>query len=207
MKKFVLFLMAVMLVSLPGVVKAESPTPEATADQGEVVEVFVPDVESRWFGVRWAFEKVSHSIQVVLARTDDKKDELEMEFAEKEELLIEKIAELSETNPELADKLSGRLDKLSERYDKRVEKLEGKMNKLEDREQEMESKMNQWMEKREEKKQELEQKKIEIRERINNPERGVQEGVENEVEEDEGQMMEGKGVKIQNAKPGVVRIR
>ena len=49
MKKFTLFLLAVVVFSLPGMVRAEELAVEPVADE---VEVVVPDVESRWFGVR-----------------------------------------------------------------------------------------------------------------------------------------------------------
>jgi hypothetical protein len=202
MKNLVLVLLAVLFLGLPGGVKAE----DVVEPVVDTVEVSVPDVESGWFGLRWAFVKVSHNVQVVLARTDEKKDELEMKFAEKEEVLIARITALEESNPKLAEKLSGKLDKISEKYEERVDKLGVKMNKLEEREQEMKTRMEQWMERREENKQKLEQKKEEIRERVESRGTG-NDGNEDEDEDESGQTLKGGSVRIENARPGVIRLR
>lgn len=207
MKNFVLLLVAVLFLGLPGAVRAEELMVEPLAVD-EVVEVEVPDVESRWFGLRWAFERVSHSIQMVLANTDEKKDALQMKFAEKELLLMNKIAELEESNPELAEKFAGRLEKTLEKYKERVSKLEAKMSRFTEREQEMKTKMERWMERNEEREHKLEIKKEEINDRVKNRGVDVQEGVEDgESEEELGQTLEGGSVRIQNARSGQVRVR
>jgi len=165
-KKYILVLMAVLFLGLPGVVRASN--------------VDVPNPASRWFGVSWAFERVSHNIQVLLARTDEKKVELELVFAEKEVKLAEKIVELEETNPELAEKLGEVAEKLEIKHDERLEKIDERIVKWQEREEKMGGK--------------LEGKIEQIRER-------------KEVMEVKTETLEGDGVKIQNAKPGVVRMR
>jgi hypothetical protein len=199
MKKFTLFLLAVVVFSLPGMVRAEELAVEPVADE---VEVVVPDVESRWFGVRWAFEKMGHNIEVLLARTDEKKVELELKFAEKEERLAEKIAELEETNPEAAERLGKVADKLEEKKTRRMEKVEVRIEKLGEKGEKLNTKKEQLKE------------RMEVRQEMRVENMGGEDGLrirEEEIVEmegvEEGELLEGKGVKIKNAKPGVMRIR
>ena len=181
MKKYLL-VMAVLFLVIPSGVRAETN------------DVVIPDVESRWFGVSWAFERVKHNIDVWVARTDEKKVELELKFAEKEEKLALKIAELAERNPKAAERLGKVALKLEQKRIERMEKLEIRVEKM--------------GEKGENFKERIIEKKERLDERMSGQvidEDGEYLGVEGE----DGQVLEmrGKSVKIKNAKPGVVRMR
>lgn len=187
MKKIVVVFVVLFVLGLPGVVRAEVvPVEELVVDEVVVdaSDVVVPDVESRWFGLRWAFEMVSHNIQMVFARTDERKALLEIRLAEKEDKLIARIAELSESNPELAEKFSSRLERMVEKNKERVERVRVRVEKLEGREGEMKEKMERWVERREE---------VEEKIKINR--------------ENSGQTLNGGNVKIQNARPGIIEMR
>ncbi|MBU1256844.1 hypothetical protein KKA49_04110 [Patescibacteria group bacterium] len=173
MKKYILVLVAVLFLGLPGGVRAN--------------DVAVSDVESRWFGVRWAFERVSHNFQVFVARTEEKKVDLELKFAEKEEKLADKIAKLEEVNPMAAERLGKMAEKLEKKRVERMEKVEMRIQKME--------------EKGEGKVEQIRERKEKILKRVQDDDDGKG------TDEEGGQMMEGDGVKIQNAKPGVVRMR
>jgi len=225
-KKFLLVLMGVLFLSfslVSGVRAEESSLLESTDDRVEQVEVVVPDPESRWFGISWAFEKVRHNFEVWMARSEEKKAELELKFTEKEEKLVERIAELEEVNPELADKLEKVVSRLEDDQVKRLERLEERIGKMGEKGTDMEQRMSRWQEKVEERRKVIERRMEErrvggdreegeegvlerVRERIR-PLRG-DEDEGGEVREDGGEIeMRGKGVRIQDARPGVVRMR
>ena len=176
MKKYILILMAVLVLGLPGGVRA--------------AEVETLNPESRWFGITWAFEKVKHNFEVWTARTEEKKAELEIKFVEKEQRLTEKIAELEKTNPEAAERLGKVADKLKQKRTEKIEKIEMRIQKME--------------EKGEGKVEQIRERKEKILQR--RPE-GLERVEDGQDDEEMGETMEGKGVKIQNAKPGVVRMR
>ena len=140
------------------------------ADVAEVVveEVSVPNPESPLFGLQVAWMKVSDNIQVWLARTDEKKTDLEVAFAEKEAILMDRIVLASESNPDLAEALEGQLSRLDDRYEDRLERIDTRIAGFETRGEGMEQKMLEWQEKVQTKRQSLEQKKNEIQERVKN---------------------------------------
>jgi len=181
MKKYVLVLMAVLFLGLPGGVRAS--------------DVAVPDVESRWFGIQWAVERVKHNFEVWVARTDEKKAELELRFMEKEEKLAEKITKLEEVNPKAAARLGKVAEKLKEKRVEKMEKVEMRIQKMEER--------------GEGKVERLRERKEKILKRVQDdaPHQSVQDDAPHQSVQDDDEMMEGRGVKIQNAKPGVVRMR
>ena len=163
MKRYVLVLMAVLVLGLPGGVRAS--------------EVSVPNPESRWFGLSWAIEKVRHNFEMWTARTEEKKAELELKFAEKEERLAERIAKLEEVNPRAAERLGKVAENLKEKRIERMERVEMRIQRIEEK---GEGRVEQ------------------IKERVE--ERRM-------MDDDDGEVMEGKGVRIKNAKPGVMRVR
>jgi len=115
-----------------------------------------------------AWMKVSDNIQVWLARTDEKKTDLEVAFAEKEAILMDRIVLASESNPDLAEALEGQLSRLDDRYEDRLERIDTRIAGFETRGEGMEQKMLEWQEKVQTKRQSLEQKKNEIQERVKN---------------------------------------
>jgi hypothetical protein len=187
MKKYILIFMAVLVLGLPVGVRAE------TSD------VVVPDVESRWFGVSWAVEKVKHNFSVWVARTDEKKTELDLKFAEKEEKLAGKIAKLEETNPKAAERLGKVAEKLKQKRIERMERIESRIEKMGEKGEVFEQRLM-------EKKERFESFNVGRRNHVD--EDGEDDDHdEDDEDEDSGQTIQGKGVKIQNAKPGVVRMR
>lgn len=210
MKKYVLLLVAVLFLGLPGGVRAEELTvePFAVNEVVEVADVEVPDVESRWFGLRWAFERVSHNISLLITRSEDKKVELEIRFAEKEQKLLEKIDLLAEKNPKAAERLSKVAEKMGVRHVERLEKIERKMMEWQERGDRMEGRVEEKLEQMKERKDIL-REKLRMR-RLNEPADGVEVDDLDEVETGgiDGQIeMTGEGVKIKGARPGVVRVR
>ncbi len=155
-----------------GGVRAEEVEPVVVDTMEE--EVSVPNPESFFFGLQVAWMRVTNNIEIWLAKTDEKKTDLEIKFAEREAVLLEKIIEVSESNPELAEKLEGNLDKLGDRYDKRLERIDAKIESFETRGEEMEQRMLEWQEKIQTRREMLEQKKNQIQERIENKEDGDQ---------------------------------
>lgn len=174
MKKVVLVLMAVVLLGLPGGVRAEG--------------VSVPNPESRWFAISWAFARVRHNFEVWTARTEEKKAELELRFIERENKLAEKIAKLEETNPEAAEKLGKVVEKLKEKRAEKMEKVEMRIERMGEKGKKFEQKMN---ERRKEMMGDAED---------NDHEEEMKEMMDGKG----GQMMESKGVRIRNAKPEIV---
>ena len=140
------------------------------ADVAEVVveEVSVPNPESPLFGLQVAWMKVSDNIQVWLARTDEKKTDLEVAFAEKEAILMDRIVLASESDPDLAEALESQLDRLEDRHDQRLDRIDTRIAGFETQGEGMEQKMLEWQEKVQTKRQSLEQKKNEIQERVKN---------------------------------------
>jgi hypothetical protein len=164
-------------------------------------EFDAPNPESRWFGVSWAVERVKHNVDVWLARTDEKKIELEISFAEKEEMLEEKINEMMESNPEASKRLLGVLEKLEQKRVRRVERVEERMRKVEERGGKLEEKLKEWREKQEgvaSRSGSLKDKDLMM---------GKGGDLKGESSESGTIDMQGRGVKIKNARPGVIRVR
>lgn len=206
MKKLILFLVAVLFLGLPGGVRAEELMVEPLAVD-EVVEVVeVPDVESRWFGIRWAFERVSHNISLLITRSEDKKIELEVKFAEKEQKILDRIDVLVEKNPKAAERLSKVAERMGVRYVERVEKLERKMIEWQERGDRMEERVEGKLEQIRDRKDVLKEK-IRVRD-LDDSTEDVDVDGDMEVKDFDGDMeMTGRGVKIKGARPGVVRVR
>jgi len=149
-----LFFLAFFLVAffVPRPVLAQTTAPaEAVSEVGMEAAASsdvgdVPDPESPWFGLQNAFMRVSENIQMALARTEEKRTELELSFATREQKLSERIA--SSSNPEKFGKL---LERLQERYQKRLEKLDQRVAKLETRREEFRQRVESMRERFEEK--------------------------------------------------------
>ena len=133
-------------------------------------EVNVPNPESPFFGLQVAWMRVSDNIQVWLAKTDEKKTDLEVKFAEREVILMDRIVEVSETNPKLVEVLENQLDKLEDRHEQRLERIDVRIVDFESRGEGMEEKMSEWQEKVQTRREVIEQKKLQIQEKIENRE-------------------------------------
>lgn len=133
-----------------------------------VEEINVPNPESFFFGLQVAWMNITDNFQVWLARTDEKKIDLEVKFAEKGEILMERIVLASESNPELADALEKQLDRLGDRHDKRLERIDTRIAGFGSKGEDMEQRMFAWQERIQIKRAAMEQKKEEIQERIKN---------------------------------------
>lgn len=129
-------------------------------------EVNVPNPESPFFGLQVAWMNITDNFQVWLARTDEKKTDLEVKFAEREAILMDRIVLASENNPELADALEKQLDNLEDRHDKRLERIDIRITGFESKSGDMEQRMSEWQEKIQTRREVMEQKKEEIQERI-----------------------------------------
>ena len=164
LKTFALIVLAFSFFFVGGV-RAEE---VVDADVAEVVveEVSVPNPESPLFGLQVAWMKVSDNIQVWLARTDEKKTDLEVAFAEKEAILMDRIVLASESNPDLAEALEGQLSRLDDRYEDRLERIDTRIAGFESKGEGMEQRMSEWQERIQVKRAVMEQKKEEIQERI-----------------------------------------
>lgn len=165
---------------------------------------FIPDPESKVFGLQMAWLNVSESFQKLITFSEDKEAEIEVKFAEREQRLLEKIAELEEVNPIAAENLQNVVDRLEEKQEDRLDRLGEKIKRYQAKEGEFEEKKNQWVERMQEKRQELLQKREEMRERLNNPETGEQERTEEQSgqgTEDGGQGQGGATEQINQVKP------
>ncbi len=151
-----------------GGVRAEEVEPVVVDTTEE--EVSVPNPESFFFGLQVAWMRVTDNIEIWLAKTDDKKTDLEVKFAEKEIILMDRIVLASETNPELADALENQLDKLEDRHEQRLERIDTRIAGFESRGEvkggDMEERMQEWQEKIQVKRAAMEQKRQEIQERV-----------------------------------------
>lgn len=156
MKRVVVYVVALLVVfSVAGSVRAQE------EDLG-----FIPDPESKLFGLQISWLNVSEAVEKLITFNEDKELEIEAKYAEKEERILDRIAALEETNPELADKLEERLESLQGKLDSRLERMGGRLEKLEERKGEFEQKKNEWVEQMQNRREELIQKKEEVQNRI-----------------------------------------
>ena len=109
---------------------------------------------------------LTDNFQVWLARTDEKKLDLEVAFAEKGAILIDRVVLAAESNPELADALEGQLDRLEDRHDQRLDRIDTRIAGFGNKGEVMEQRMSEWQERIQVKRAVMEQKKEEIQERI-----------------------------------------
>jgi len=200
MKKIIIFSLIItllLLVKSPVLAQEETPLPSDSplvvnkSDNSDVG--FVPNPESLWFGLQNAFMRVSENIQLMMARTEEKKAELELKFAQKEEKLTEKVA--NSKNPEKFGKL---LEKLQERQQQRLQKLDQKLEKLGERKEEFRQRMEQITNKLEERRQKRLENRLERREDINES----TESGEREDQGEEGGIFLQERVGNQNFLPG-----
>jgi len=161
LKVFVLIAL-VFSFFLVGGVRAEEVEPVDVV----VEETNVPNPESPFFGLQVAWMNLTDNFQVWLARTDEKKTDLEVKFAEREVVLMDRIVLASESNPELAAALEGQLDRLGDRHDQRLERIDTRIAGFGNKGEVMEQRMSEWQERIQVKRTVMEQKKEEIRERI-----------------------------------------
>lgn len=162
LKTFVLIALVFSLFLAGGVRAEEVEVVDVVVEE----EINVPNPESFFFGLQVAWMNITDNFQVWLARTDEKKIDLEVKFAEREAVLMNRIILVSENNPELAEKLEVRLDKLEDRYDKRLERIDTRIADFESRGEVMEQRMLEWQERIRVRREVMEQKKEEIQERI-----------------------------------------
>lgn len=129
-------------------------------------EVSVPNPESPFFGLQVAWMNITDNFQVWLARTGEKKTDLEIKFAEKEIVLMDRIVLASESNPELTDALENQLDRLGDRHDERLERIDARIAGFGNRGEDMEQRMSEWQEKIQVKREVMEQRRESIQERV-----------------------------------------
>lgn len=163
LKTFALIALAFSFLFVGGV-RAEEVEPVVADVVAE--EVSVPNPESLFFGLQVAWMNITDNFQVWLARTDEKKTDLEIKFAEKEVILMDRIVLASETNPELADALENQLDRLGDRHDERLDRIDTKLAGFGNRGEDMEQRMSEWQEKIQIKRAAMEQRREEIQERV-----------------------------------------
>lgn len=168
LKAFVLIALVFSFLFVGGVRAEESEVVDTGVVEVVAEEASVPNPESPFFGLQVAWMKVTDNIELWLARTDEKKTELEVKFAEREAVLLERMVEVSETNPELVDKLESQMDKLSDRYEQRIERIDTRIAGFESRGEGMEQKMLEWQEKIQTRREAVEQKRNQVQERIEN---------------------------------------
>ena len=140
LKTFALIALAFSFLFVGGV-RAEEVEPVVAE------EVSVPSPESLFFGLQVAWMNITDNFQVWLARTDEKKIDLEVKFAEKGAILMERIVLASESNPELADALENQLDRLGDRHERRLERIDTRIAGFESKGEDMEQRMLEWQEK------------------------------------------------------------
>lgn len=152
---------------LVGGVRAEE---VVDTDVVEVVaeEISVPNPESRFFGLQVAWMRVTDNIEMWLAKTDEKKTELEVFFAEKEAILMDRIVLAAETNPDLAEALEKQLNRLDDRSEQRLERIDDRIAGFQGRDEGMEQKMLEWQEKIQARREAVEQKRQQIKEKVMN---------------------------------------
>ena len=121
--------LAVMLVLVLGVgagpVLAQDASGSGTTVGSVGPGVIVPNPDSSFFGLRWAWMRVSQNIQLWLTRSEEKQAELEAKFAEQEQVLIERIE--SSNNPE---RLESILKRMQERHQRRLERLDERIKRI-----------------------------------------------------------------------------
>ena len=166
LKTFALIVLAFSFFFVGGV-RAEE---VVDTDVAEVVieEVSVPNPESSFFGLQVAWMKISDNIQVWLARTDEKKTDLEVAFAEKEAILMDRIVLASESNPDLAEALEGQLSRLDDRNEERLERIDTRISGFKSQDDGVGEKMGEWQAEIQTRREAVEQKKNEIQERVKN---------------------------------------
>jgi len=184
-KAIILSLLMIFGLVAVGGVRAEEVVEEmGEVEVSEVVEV--PDPESSFFGLQVAWMNIKDNVEIWLARTDEKKTELEVLAAEKEAVLLEKIADVVETNPDLADRLELQLDNLGDRYGKRLERIDERMGNFGGRSEGMEQRMLEWQEEVQNRRQMLEAKKNQIQERMEDMGEGDQLMIQDQLQDGSG---------------------
>lgn len=163
LKTFALIALAFSFFFVGGVRAEEVEVVEETME-----EISVPNPESSFFGLQVAWMRVTDNIEMWLAKTDEKKTELEVFFAEKEATLMDRIVLAAENNPEKAEALQSHLDKLNERYSQRIERIDGRIADFENRGEGMEQKMLEWQEKIQARREAVEQKRQQVEEKVKN---------------------------------------
>lgn len=148
MRLLVSMLIGLMILALPIDVYAQEATDSADSDQvAERPDGFIPDPESRFFGLQVAWLNVQESVERVFANTEDKKLELEIKYAEKEAWMLARIeSAINRDNPELVAKLEAQLVKMQEGYQKRLEMIDLRLEKIEERGERFEERKDEWAE-------------------------------------------------------------
>ncbi|MBI3954478.1 hypothetical protein HY333_00375 [Candidatus Collierbacteria bacterium] len=97
----------------------------------------LPDPSSKLFGLKQAISRVSENFAMFVERSEEKKAELELRYAEREARLVEKIEQLSESKPELAEKLKQRLARLQDSHQRRLLRLDQRLDRIGKRQEEI----------------------------------------------------------------------
>ena len=165
-KKVAISLLSLLLISsfLSGTVVAQ----EEVSEPVEVEEeMYVPDPSSPWFGLQRGFMRVSENIQLWVAGSEEKKVLLEEKFAQREEVLLERIETLPE---EAQEQMADVVEKLEEKQEERISRMESRIERV--------------REKREEAAQRLERNLERVKEQV---EERTKDRVREETGEDEGE--------------------
>lgn len=164
---------------LVGVVRAQeveesSPSPLVVVEEGGIG--FVPDPESRFFGLQVAFMNVSESIEKLVAFTEVRIAAVEDKYAARNERLTTRMEALIVDRPEMAERLGERLVKLRERQDKRLERLGERLLKLQERGEKFEERKGEWVLRMQERRENMEIRREEARDRLEIRRNGEMEG-------------------------------
>lgn len=164
MKKFLLAFLLFGFVVLPAFAVEEEVEVIGVEGEVSVDEVPMPGGFSDWW-----LQNVTEKFELFVARTDEKKVELEEKFADRREAQLEKLENLPDDHPQKEDLIS----RLEDRYDKHIENIEARAEKLTDKKSEildrLEDKKDRFDAKKEwvqEKKEERVEMKEAVREKI-----------------------------------------
>lgn len=173
-KKVAISFLSLLLISsfLSGKVVAQEEVSSSEPVEVEE-EMYVPDPESPWFGLQRGFMRVSENIQLWVAGSEEKKVLLEEKFAQREEVLLEKIDSLPE---EAQDEMSEVVERLEEKQDERIERMESRIERVREKREEAAQRLERNLERV---KQQVEERtKERVREEV-----GVDEGEGEKVQE------------------------
>lgn len=154
-----------------------TPASDLLDDANPSVSIDPPVLEEgstvpRFVGLQLAWLNISETISKLLARTEEKKADVQLRYAEKTEKLKERI-EMSE-NPERFKVL---LERMEIKQQERVQQINSRMEKLGEKKEEFQQRMNQWEIRKEERRQIIDKAKEAVQNRPGAIERPVVTGV------------------------------
>ena len=152
MKKFLLAFLLFSFVLSPvfgveeevGVIEVEG---EVSAD-----EVPMPGTFASWW-----LANVTERFELFVARTDERKVELEEKFADRREAQLEKLESLPDDHPQKEELIS----RLEDRYDKHLDNIEARAEKLTDKKMEILDRLEDKKDRFDAKKEWIQEKKAE----------------------------------------------